>query len=224
MRKVPFLAGGWVLVLAGLAAGAVAAGEALPGPLQGLFRGTSAVGQEIVLRMYQVDRSLFAEGTLAGEPLLLSGSLAVCAVGALEGWRESGELIALSLSADGETLSLERQGEAGVLLERQDSGKPLPPPGESGPMSGDWVAIEENAVLAEVALLERFGMIAGLATVTGDAVAVTGRVPDRGPATGVVTFVDGSQVAFTAELSADGSTLTVEGFGEVVKLTRRGAP
>lgn len=211
-------------VLAGLTALPVVAGEVTPGPLEGLFVGTSADRQEVTLRVVHIERSIFAEGTLAEAPLLLSGAESVCGVGALEGWRESGELVAFSLSADGQTLKIERQGAAELLLERQDPGKPLPPPGESGPMTGDWVAQEGDAVLAEVALVERHEMIAGIAMVLGDAVAVTGRIQNRGPATGVVTFVDGSQMAFTAELSADGSTLTVEGFGTVVKLSRRGAP
>lgn len=219
-----FAHGAWIFVLAGLAALPVTAAEVPPGPLEGWFVGANARGEEVTLRVYHLDRSFYAEGTLAGERLLLSGSQAVCGVGALEGWRESGELLALSLSADGQTLNLERQGEPGVSLERQDPGKPLPPPGEPGPMTGDWVAQEGEAVLAEVALVERSEMIAGLALVLGDAVAVTGRVPSRGPAAGVVTFVDGSQMAFTAELSGDGSTLSVEGFGTVVKLSRRGAP
>ncbi len=39
-----------------------------------------------------------------------------------------------------------------------------------------------------------------------------------------MTFLDGSQTSFRAELSADGRSLVVEGFGEPITLQRRGAP
>lgn len=222
LKKVARRTGGWMLVAATLATFPAAAAETPPGPLEGSFAGTTVDKKDVKLQFYQVDRSFFAEGTSSGERMLVSGALSVCGVGAVEGWRESGELIALSLSADGQILKIERQGEADVLLERQEG--TLPPPGESGPMTGDWVAVDKDAILAEVALLERAEMLAGIAMVTGDAVGVTGRVIDRGLARGVVTFADGSQVAYTAELSGDGSTMTVEGFGKAVKLVRRGAP
>ncbi len=224
MKKASRRVWGWLFLAAGLVALPAAAAETPPGPFEGFYLSTGKDRDEIKLYVYQADRSLYAEGSRSGSPVVISGSVAACGVGALEGWRESGELIALSLSADGQTLKIERQGASDVLLERQEVELPLPPPSTGGPMSGDWQAIDQGALLAEVSLVERSGMVAGLAMVTGDAVAVTGRLVGQGLASGAVTFVDGSQVAFTAELSSDGSQLYVTGFGDVIKLSRRGAP
>jgi hypothetical protein len=63
--------------------------------------------------------------------------------------------------------------------------------------------------------------LAGFGVVAGDPVGVSGRATGPGTASGVVTFSDGSQVRFQAELAADGGSLTVRGFGEPLTLRRR---
>jgi len=91
-----------------------------------------------------------------------------------------------------------------------------------GPFSGDYRARKQGATLAEVNLVQRGSLLAGVAIVAGDPAGISGRVVEPANAEGFVTFVDGSQVRFTAVLAADGRTLRVDGFGQLVTMERGG--
>lgn len=126
----------------------------------------------------------------------------------------------LELSGDGERLVVESEGSAPLVLVR--GGTPMP--AAHGPFSGNYRARRDGATLAEVSLLQRGSLLAGVAIVAGDAAGISGRATGVRTAEGLVTFLDGSQVPFTVELAADGRTLRVDGFGQLLTMDRRGAP
>ena len=96
-------------------------------------------------------------------------------------------------------------------------------PAAHGPFSGDYRARRARATLAEASLVQRGSLLAGVAIVAGDAAGISGRVSGPRNAQGFVTFLDGSQVQFSAELAPDGRTLRVDGFGQPVTMERGGA-
>jgi hypothetical protein len=193
--------------------------EVKPQTLAGRFAGQTAGGQAVDLSFREQQESFRGEGTLDGEPLVVAGAIGWRGVGSLQS-AGGAEPIALTLSADGETVVVERLGQPALVLERAgDAAAPLPP----GPFSGRFRALRGRAPLAEVTLVEGGALLSGVAIVTGDPVGITGRVVAPREAEGHVTFLDGSQAAFHASLAADGRTLVIAGFGDPVTLERRGA-
>lgn len=191
-----------------------------PQTLAGRFAGVTAAGEAVVLSFSAAQESFRGEGTLAGEPLVVAGAAGWRGVGSLQRGAVA-EVVSLALSADGETLAVERLGQPVLVLQREAGPTTTL---AAGPFSGRFRAVKGRAPLAEVTLVDGGGLLSGLAILTGDPVGITGRVTAPRRAEGFVTFLDGSQTAFRAELSADGRSLIVEGFGEPITLQRRGAP
>lgn len=212
--------GGWVTAL--LLAGLCACTPRLTVERQALlgsFSGTTADGEAVVVTFAEEEAAFRGAGTIDGEPIVVAGAV---------GWRGSGslvrsdgtaELVELTLSADGERVVVEPLGREAFTLER---GGAAPPAGASGPFAGSYRAVRDRAPLAEVTLVQRGELLAGFGIVTSDPVGVSGRVTGASTARGVVTFSDGTQVRFEAELAADGESLVVRGFGEPMTLGRRG--
>lgn len=189
-----------------------------PQVLSGSFAGLAADGQPITLTFRQDQQSFRGEGHRGAEVLVLAGAAGWRGVAALQAQDGEAELVTLVLSADGETLTLERAGAEPLALSRQT---PSSPGGATGRLTGRYRAVRSGAPLAEVTLVERSGLVSGAGIVTGDPVGITGRV-EGATARGLLTFLDGAQAAFTAELSADGRSLVIEGFGAPLTMTRRG--
>lgn len=231
MRPVSTVGGyvaraGWLrgVAVAGLCLSAVACIprlEVKPQVLSGRFAGTTADGQPMVLAFREDQESLRGEGTVGGEPLVLAGAAGWRGVGTLQSSDGSPELVELTLSADGETVTLQPLGQPALVLHREEGPVPSLP---SGPFSGRYRALKGRAPLAEVTLVQRGSVLAGAGIVAGDPVGITGRVSGASQAEGVVTYLDGTQVGFEAELSAGGRELTVRGFGEPLTMTRRDRP
>ncbi|MEZ5332186.1 MAG: hypothetical protein R2991_09085 [Thermoanaerobaculia bacterium] len=93
-------------------------------------------------------------------------------------------------------------------------------PVAQGPFTGRYAAAKGRAPLAEVTLTQDGSLLAGIGIVTGDPVGVAGRTTGATSAAGLVTFRDGTQVRWSADLAADG-TLTLTGFGDPIALHRR---
>ncbi len=185
--------------------------------LVGPFSGATAAGEAVVVSFVEEAEAFRGEGSIGGAPIMVAGAVSWRGVGSLVHADGSAELVEVSLSADGERVILERQGQEPLTLERGGT----PPAGASGPFAGRYLAQVERASLAEVTLMQRGELLAGFGVVAGDPVGVSGRATGPGTASGVVTFSDGSQVRFQAELAADGGSLTVRGFGEPLTLRRR---
>ncbi len=188
-----------------------------PQTLVGSFRGETADGQEVALTFTEAEEAFRGAGSIGGEPVVVAGAVGWRGTGSLATGDGRSELLELTLSADGETVMLERQGQRPVALHR--GGTPAPP-APSGPFAGRYRAVRDRAPLAEVTLVQSGNLLAGAGIVTGDPVGVSGRVTGADRAEGLVTFLDGSQVRFEAERAADGS-LTVRGFGEPMAMRRR---
>jgi hypothetical protein len=95
-------------------------------------------------------------------------------------------------------------------------------PGAPGPFSGEYRARRNGARLAEISLVQRGSLLAGVGIVAGDAAGVSGRATSPGEAEGLVTLLDGTQVRFEVERAADGRTLLVRGFGQPITMERLG--
>lgn len=189
-----------------------------PQVLAGPFSGTTEDGKAVNVTFLEDQAAFRGEGTIGGEPVIVAGAAGWRGVGSLQRADGGTELVELSLSADGETVTLERPGRQALELQR---GGPAPPPA-SGPFSGSFRAVRDRAPLAEVTLVQSGSLLSGVGIVTEDAVGITGRATGPRTARGVVTFLDGTQIEFEAELTADGRSLSVRGFGEPLTMKRRG--
>jgi hypothetical protein len=192
-----------------------------PQVLSGSFSGETADGKPVVLAFTEDARAFRGEGGIGDEPLVLAGAAGWRGTASLARAQGSPSLVELELSTDGERLVLEIAGSAPLVLAR---GGTAPAPATHGPFSGEYRAERDGATLADVSLVQRGSLLAGVAVVAGDPAGVSGRVGTSHKAEGVVTFFDRSQVPFVAELAADGRTLQVRGFGQPVTLERRRAP
>lgn len=192
-----------------------------PQALTGPFSGETEDGKPVVLTFREEAQSFLGEGTIGGEPLVLAGAVGWRGVASLQGAAGNAELVDLTLSADGETLVLARLGQPPLALQRGGAPAPALAP---GPFSGRFRAAIGRAPLAEVTLVQRGSLLSGVGIVTEDPVGIAGRATGPQTARGVVTFLDGTQVDFDAELSDGGATLAIEGFGKTVTLKRRSGP
>lgn len=190
-----------------------------PQALAGPFSGTTDDGQAVVVSFSERQEAFRGEGTIGGEGIVLAGAAGWRGVASLQSGNGVAELVDLTLSADGETLTLERPGRTALELHKGGAPSPPLPP---GPFSGSYRALRGRAPLAEVTLVQHGALLTGIGIVTEDPVGVTGRTTGPRQAEGVVTFLDGTQIAFEAELSAGGGSLSVRGFGEPVTLRRAG--
>lgn len=188
-----------------------------PQRLTGSYHGTTDDGTEIVLGFTQVRDAFRGSGTVAGEPVTLAGAVGWCGAASLAGADGTEELVALELSGGGEIARLDRPGSTPVNLVRTASSAP---PVAQGPFTGRYAAAKGRAPLAEVTLTQDGSLLAGIGIVTGDPVGVAGRTTGATSAAGLVTFRDGTQVRWSADLAADG-TLTLTGFGDPIALHRR---
>jgi hypothetical protein len=184
--------------------------------LAGSFRGETSEGKPVVVTFSEDEQAFRGEGSIGDDAIVLAGAV---------GWRGTASLVRASgrqalvemeLSGDGEQLVLESAGGEPLVLTRGGT----PAPAAPGPFSGDYRALRGRATLAEVSLVQRGSLLAGVGVVGGDAAGISGRATGPRNAKGFVTFLDGSQVEFTVELAADGRTLRVEGFGQPITMER----
>jgi hypothetical protein len=189
-----------------------------PQVLAGPFSGKTSEGKTVVVTFTESDEAFTGEGAIGDDPIVVAGAVGWRGTATLT--RASGRqaLVELELSGDGERLVVESVGGPPLVLVRGGT----PAPAAAGPFSGGYRARKEGAVLAEVSLVQRGSLVAGVGVVAGDAAGISGRATGPRTADGFVTFGDGSQVGFAAELTADGRTLRVEGFGEPIVMERRG--
>jgi hypothetical protein len=191
-----------------------------PPVLAGSFAGTTADGQPVALTFAEDSLAFRGQGTIDGRPVAVAGAEAWCGAGSLVDADGGTEAVDVSLSADGETVTLRRDGGEPLLLPRSA----VPPPvASSGPFAGRFRAVRGRAPLAEVTLVQAGDLLAGVGIVTGDAAGIAGRATGARTAEGVVTLADGTQTHFTAELAADGRSLNLTGFGDPLTMTREGA-
>jgi len=191
-----------------------------PQVLSGSFGGETEDGVPIALIFTESAEAFRGQGTIGGRPAVVAGAVGWRGVGTLAREDGTAELVELSLTADGETVLLERFGAEPVPLHRTGA---APAPAPAGPFSGSYRAELDGATLAEVTLVQSGELLAGAGVVAGDPAGVAGRTTGPRAAEGVVTLLDGSQTRFDAELSADGRTLVVRGFGAPLDFTRAGA-
>lgn len=212
--------GGLLLLAATVCSACVPALTVEPPRLAGTFRGDSAAGEPLVVTFDEDDQAFHGSGSEAGEPLVVAGPVVWHGVGSLVRADGSTRQVELRLSADGERLELVEGGDVPVVLER-GAAVAEPSAGPSARLfSGSYRATRGPATLARVRLIQRGDLVAGSAAILGEPVGVSGRVRSPARMEGAVLFPDGSEVAFAAELSADGETLRMEGFGTPLTLAR----
>jgi hypothetical protein len=208
------------VLLATLAIGCATHKPIRPQLLSGPFSGKTAEGKPVVITFAESGEAFKGEGAIGDDPIVVAGAVGWRGTATLA--RASGRqaLVELKLSGDGERLVLESAGSAPLVLARGGT----PATAAHGPFSGDYRARKEGATLAEVSLVQRGSLLAGVAVVAGDAAGISGRAGEPRKASGVVTFLDGSQVPFDVELAEDGRTLRVDAFGQRLTMDRRSAP
>ena len=208
--------GAFVLALLALA-GCATRQTIRPQVISGPFSGQTAEGKTIVITFTESGEAFRGEGTIGDDAIVVAGAVGWRGTATLA--RASGRqaLVELELSGDGERLVVESAGGPPIVLVRGGT----PAPAAQGPFSGGYRAREDGALLAQVSLVQRGSLLAGVGIVAGDAAGISGRATGPRNADGLVTFLDGSQVQFAVELAADGRTLYVQGFGEPITMERR---
>jgi hypothetical protein len=182
----------------------------------GTFHGVTAKGEPVVIVLQQEAFGVRGHGRVGDSPIAISAVQTWTAVGAL--LRDADRLAwrTISLTADGNTLVLEMPGERAVMLARGGQASGQPP----GPFSGRYQAVGSDDGLAEVRLTQEGSLIAGVGTVLGQPVGVAARTTSATIAEGILSFSDGSQARFGAEMAADGQSVTVRGLGQPVLFRR----
>lgn len=180
----------------------------------GTFAGVAADGSAVTVTFTADARGFHGAGTVGDDALVLGGVHGWCGTGTLVRASGAQALVELTTSTDGQQVTLAAGGEPPVTLAAGGSA----PAAAEGPFSGSYRA-KIGAVAAEASLVQSGDLVAGVAQVGATALGISGRVVD-GRAIGQATALDGSQVAFSAEL-ADGA-LTVHGIGPELTLARGG--
>jgi hypothetical protein len=209
----------WLLLA--LSACACAAQNAVAPPLlSGSFSGQTADGQPVRVSFAEADQAFRGEGVIGDDPIVVAGAVGWRGTASLV--RASGRqaLVTLELSSDGEQLQLRSAGSAPLLLVRGGTS----PAAADGPLSGRYRARKDGATLAQVTLVQRGMLLAGVAIVAGEAAGISGSTGAESSARGFLTFVDGSQIPFALVLAGDGRTLNVDAFGQRLTLEHEGAP
>jgi len=180
----------------------------------GEYTGATAAGQPVAMRFEQDGRAISAQGSIGDRPV--SGS-------AILGWRgqflvqqEAGTLRFgdLSVSPDQKSVILGGIGET-LVLERTTGAAVAP--ATSGPFQGRYRSSEPEVWI----LLTQTGeQLAGHGSVGEQPVALVATVSEERKAHGTLLFADQSRADLTAELSADGTQLDVDGLGATVHLKR----
>jgi hypothetical protein len=206
-------------LLSAIAVGCATHQTIRPQVLAGPFSGKTGEGKTVVITFTEKGEAFRGEGTIGDDPIVVAGAVGWRGTATLT--RASGReaLVQMELSGDGEQLVVESDGGPPLVLVRGGT----PTPAASGPFSGGYRARKDGAPLAEVSLVQRGSLLAGVGIVAGDAAGVSGRATGPRNADGFVTFLDGSQIGFTAELAEDGRSLRVEGFGRPITMERRSA-
>jgi hypothetical protein len=207
------------LLVSTLLGGCATHGKPRPQLLAGSFSGHTPDGTPVILTFREDAQAFEGAGTVGDQPIVVAGAAGWHGVASLARAGGDQALASLELSADGERLVLETAGSAPWVLMR--GGTPAAAP--AGPFSGAYCARRDAARLADVSLVQRGPLLAGVARIAGDPAGISGHVTGPGAADGLVTFFDGSQVRFQAELTAGGRTLVVRGFGAAVTMERRSA-
>lgn len=211
IRWIPILA----LTFAGL--GCTAEPFVDQGTVSGTFEGVTLEAHPISLSLEQDGQAFSGHGTLGGQPVVIAGPVTFSALASLTHADGSFSTVHVTLSPDGESLSLQREGEAPTVLARSGpSGAATP-----GPFSGNYKAQGAEAPLARAVITQNGSLIAGIGIVLGEAVGIGGRVTASNEAKGILTFADESHAGFTAKLSADGQSVSVTGVGRPVVLARQ---
>jgi hypothetical protein len=191
--------------------------------LTGTFSGLNQDGADVVVTFSEQGEAFRGHGTVAGEAIAIAGPVVWRGVGSLV--EASGKSVPLQveLSADGDRVDLLLgYGGETLVLERGGANSLGPP----GPFSGTFIARSstpgnEGRVAARFELVQSGTLISGMGAFVGDPVGVSALATGSGRARGFVTFRDGSQIEFRAELTADGAGLLLDGFGTSLTLERK---
>jgi len=184
----------------------------------GTFEGRTDSGEEIVFQLGQTGDVVHGVGSDDGDPLVIGGAVAWSAFATLTQHDGSVSAAQMSLSGDGDTLTVRRRGFADLVLQRSES-KPAAPPQE-GPLSGIYEAHEAGQVAGTASIVQQGDLLYGMADLLGDAAGISARLVETNRAEGVMTFLDRSQVRFVAEFSEYGDSVVLRGLGAPIDLER----
>lgn len=188
--------------------------------ISGTFEGQTGDGEEIVVTLDQSGEVVQGVGSEGGYPLVIGGAVTWTAFATLT--REDGSTSAtqLSLSGDGETLTVRRRGRPDLVLERSESAPAAPAP--PGPLSGTFEAHAQGVLVGVASIVQRGDLLVGMGNLLGEAAGISARLVEPDQAKGTLTFLDRSQIPFEAEFSDEGDSLVLQGLGAPIHLQRVG--
>lgn len=188
--------------------------------ISGTFEGQTGDGEEIVLTLDQSGEVVQGAGSAGGYPLVIGGTVTWSAFATLTRQDGSASATRLTLSGNGEALTVRRRGAPDLVLRRSDSAPPALPP--EGPLSGTYEAHEKGILTGVASVVQRGDLLVGMATLLGESAGISGRLVEPNRAEGLLTFLDRSQVRFEAEFSDDSGSLVLQGLGPPIHLDRAG--
>lgn len=204
------------IVLAFSATGCSTIPITVPQRVSGTFSGSTSGDKPIIITLEQEDQAFRGQGAINGQPIAIAGPVTWSAVGSLIHADGSLSLVKLSLSPNGEVLTVESPQQPAITL--NGGGTPVSQP--PGPFSGKYRAVERGTTLATVTVAQSGSLISGVGTVFGETVGISGQTTAPNKTQGVMTFLDESQVSFEAELAADGQSISLLGLGAPIVLHR----
>jgi hypothetical protein len=185
-------------------------------PAAGTFSGQTPEGDPVSITLDRIDEGFRGNGTINGDPIVISGVRTWEAIGTLTHADGSSALVRVTLSSDNDSLTIRKTGQADIVLFR--GGTPVA--GVPGPFTGKYRSMAPNDSLARVTIVQTGSLISGIAEIFDQITAISGRLTDSHKAQGTVTYSDESRVMFHAELSADANSITITGMGDPIELER----
>lgn len=184
-----------------------------PATFSGTFRGTNVGGGATAITISQEGNAVVGRGVIGGRRFAASGFANWS--GSLVLTFEDGEIASsrVTLSPDGTSTSIL---DLGTRLTLERGGEPIPP--TSGSFSGRFRSAGPPSV--SITLTQEGDLLSGIGYVEEKPLAVVGRVAGPGSVVGTIVYSDESRSSVRATLSSNGRTLTVEGLGAPIELTR----
>ena len=184
--------------------------------VSGTFSGRNLEGEPVTLTLDQVGYGFRGNGSINGNPVVVSGVQIWEAIGALTRADGTTSLVRITLAPNGDTLTIQALGQTDIDLLR--GGTPVSE--TAGPFTGTYRPAPPDNGLARVTIVQTGSLISGVAEIFDQVAAISGKVTEPNKALGTVTYADESRAMFHAELSVDASTITIKGIGDPIVFER----
>lgn len=184
--------------------------------VSGTYNGLTSEGDQLTLTIKQLKHGFRGQGTLNGDPIVISGVKTWSSIGTIMFSDGSSSLVRLRLRPGIEDLIIEPLGKPEIVLNQGGTPVSFPP----GPFTGKYRPTGQGSSFGSAKIVQIGSLIVGNAEIFDQPTSITGRVVSPNKAVGQITYIDESKVSFEAEISADGKTITFLGMGEPILLEK----